>query len=322
MKESTPTMGQVQGLKPGNRVEGKIMKKITTEIDKTLEQLIADRREEVVGLQQREAERQQAIEQNGQSRLSRLQESLPGELANALAALQQSHEDQANEAEQQSQDFRQSMMELDRSPEASAVHPGLAQSSLTAESAAVGWITPYHATVHGSDGTVYWQGYNPGNIDARTSASGSGSGLFGTGAGSFTVYVDWWFTYRAPQNRNYSHSIYVPFNGFYIVRADDGFWDSKEAKVRIDLSAVGYQYNFKASSSTNVLDLSDDNINVNDRFDGWRTMYYAQLLGADQAYLRVTAALHVYARGGGSHAQLNFSDGNANFLGVPWIYVI
>jgi hypothetical protein len=133
--------------------------------------------------------------------------------------------------------------------------------------------------------------------------------------------MDWWFSYIPRENRNYSQTIYVPFHGFYIVRADDGFWDSKEAHARIDLSAVGYQYNYKATGSTNVLDIDSQNIDVNDRFDGWRTMYYSDLLGADRAYLRVTASFYVYARGGGSTAQLNFIDGDANYLGVPWVYV-
>ena len=185
----------------------------------------------------------------------------------------------------------------------------------------LGWFTPYYGTLHGSDGSVYWQGYNPGNIDLDDWASGAGSGIFGTGAASFTVYMDWWFTYVAPTNRNYAHTIYVPFHGFYILYADDGFWTSKEAHARIDLSAQGYQYNWKANDSTNVFDMDSQNINVNNRFDGWRTMYYSDLLGADRAYLRVSASFYVYARGGGSYAELNFASGNANYMGIPWVYV-
>ena len=84
---------------------------------------------------------------------------------------------------------------------------------------------------------------------------------------------------------------------------------------------MGYQYNYKGTSSTNVFDMGNDNINVNDRIDGWRTMYYPDLLGADRAYLRISSSYHVYARGGGSAAMLNFSDGNANYMGVPWVYI-
>ena len=134
--------------------------------------------------------------------------------------------------------------------------------------------------------------------------------------------MDWWFNYLPTENRNYGHIIYVPFHGFYLLYADDGFWDSKEAHARIDLSAVGYQYNYKAIGSTNVFDIDSQNINVNDRFDGWRTMYYSDLLGGqDRAYLRVTASFSIYARGGDSTAQLNFSDGNANFIGIPWVHI-
>jgi len=296
----------------------KIMKRITTEVDQVLEQLVAERREEVLGLQKEEASRLERLEKSGAARLSRLQKDLPEELSKVLSAQEKTHEDLAADAAKDTEDILQRMTSFEVAAESSAAtHPGLGRGSLAAEANAVGWVYPYYGTLHGSNGAVYWEGYNPGNIDASVFASGAGSGLFGSGAGSFTVYMDWWFTYRAPDNRNYSHSIYVPFNGFHIVRADDGFWDSKEAKVSIDLTAIGYQYNYKASATTNVLSISDDNININDRFDGWRTMYYAQLLGADQAYLRVTASLYVYARGGGSHAQLNFSDGSANYLGVP-----
>lgn len=71
-----------------------------------------------------------------------------------------------------------------------------------------------------------------------------------------------------------------------------------------------------------MFDLGSQNINVNDRFDGWRTMYYSDLLGGgDPAQLRVTASFYVYARGGGSTAQLDFSVGNANYIGQPWVYI-
>src|SRR5262245_20129305 len=116
----------------------------------------------------------------------------------------------------------------------------------------MGWLTPYYATLHGSDGSVDWQGYNPGNFDLWDSASGAGSSLFGTGAGSFTVYLDWWFAFTADNSRFYDHNIYVPFDGFYVLYSDDGFWDSKEAHARIDISAQGFQYHWKPQTSSNV----------------------------------------------------------------------
>ena len=289
--------------------------------DELLEQLIAARREDVVRLQKAQAANLQDVESRGKVRLSALRKSLPKDFVTVLDTLDRTHAEAEAAAKSRHSEVAAGLAETVVAPEnLTAAHPGLAGGQLIAPSS-LGWFTPYYGVLHGSDGSVYWQGANPGNIDLSVYANGSGSGLFGTGAGSFTVYMDWWFRYQAPQNRNYAHTVWVPFHGFYVIHADDGFWDSKEAHARIDLSAAGYQYNWKAGGSTNVFDMGGQNLNVNDRFDGWRTMYYADLLGADWAYLRVTASYYVYARGGGSGAQLNFADGNANFMGVPWVYV-
>lgn len=289
--------------------------------DELLEQLVSARREDVVRLQQSQADRLKDLETRGQTRLAALRKTLPKDIVAALDTLDKTH-DQATRATQSNVDrIKAKLADSGPSPEGeTAVHPGLAGGHLVAPSS-LGWFTPYYGTLHWSDGSVVWQGYNPGNIDLWDACNGSGSGIFGTGACGGTLVMDWWFTYVAPQNRYYGHTIWVPFHGFYIIYADDGFWDSKEAHARIDLSAIGYQYNYKASGGTNVFDMDSQNINVNDRFDGWRTMYYPDLLGADRAYLRVSASYYVYARGGGSTAQLNFSDGNANYMGVPWVYV-
>jgi len=289
--------------------------------DDILEQLVTERRDEVVRLQKSQADQLKDLETRGQARIADLKKTLPKDMVAVLDSLDKTHDKASAATKSHVDKVKAKFADSGPSPEnETAMHPGLAGGHLVAPSS-LGWFTPYYGTLHGSDGSVYWQGYNPGNIDLSDYANGGGSGIFGTGAGSFTVYMDWWFTYNAPQDRNYGHTIWVPFHGFYILYSDDGFWDSKEAHARIDLSAVGYQYNYKATGSTNVFDLDSQNINVNDRFDGWRTMYYSDLLGADRAYLRVTASFYVYARGGGSTAQLNFSDGNANYMGVPWVYV-
>lgn len=294
----------------------------TTKItDEVFEQLLASRRDEVVRLQKAEASNLQDIESRGKTRLATLRRSLPKDIASVLDTLDKSNAEAEAAIKSQVEGVAADLAQTTIPEEyQTASHPGIAGGQLIAPNS-LGWFAPYYGVLHGSDGSIYWQGANPNQINLSDYANGSGSGLFGTGAASFTVYMDWWFTYIAPQNRNYGHTIWVPFHGFYIVRADDGFWDSKYAKARIDLSAVGYQYNWKATGSTNVIDIRGDNINVNDRLDGWRTMYYADLLGADRAYLRVTASFYVYARGGGSTAQLNFADGNANRIDQLWVHI-
>ena len=289
--------------------------------DETLKQLVDTRREEVVRLQRAQEEQIRDLESRGTRRMSELKKILPKEFSSVFESLDKMHEQSSAATKSNIEEIKARLINSVPSIEnETAFHPGLAGGHLIAPNS-LGWFTPYYGVLHWSDGTVIWQGYNPGNIDLWIASSGSGSGIFGTGASSGTLIMDWWYTYTPTVNRNYGHTIWVPYHGFHILYADDGFWDSKEAHVRMDISAVGYQYNYKATGSTNVLDLDSQNINANDRFDGWRTMYYSDLLGADRAYLRVSSSFYTYARGGGSTAQLNFSDGNANYMGVPWVHI-
>ena len=73
------------------------MTRITTEVDQVLEQLVAERREEVVDLQKAEANRLEQLEKSGAARLSQLQKDLPDELSKALAAQDKTHQDLAAE---------------------------------------------------------------------------------------------------------------------------------------------------------------------------------------------------------------------------------
>jgi hypothetical protein len=290
------------------------------ESDGLLEELVAGRRQEVETLQKREADGLKDIEDRGKQRLKGLQESVGAEIATSIKSLAKSDAAAEKETTARVEKARARLSVASSPAPAPTEHPGFVYSDLAAPHTS-GWITPYYATFHGSDGSVYWQGYNPGNFDEDDWASGAGSGIFGTGAGSFTTYIDWWFNFHPVDTKFYGHNIYVPYYGFYILYADDGFWDSKEAAARIDLSARGYQYGYKPSASNNLFNTDSQNINVNDRFDGWRTMYYGDLLaGGDQAYLLVSTSFYVYARGGGSHAEWNFSSGAANYIGVPWVY--
>src|SRR5262249_9533513 len=159
--------------------------------------LLTARREEVVRLQQSQADQLKDLESRGQGRLVGVKRALPKEIVAVLDGMEKSHDEAQAAIKSHAESIKAKLAASGPSPEnATAVHPGLAGGQLIAPNS-LGWFTPYYGTLHGSDGTVYWQGANPGNIDLSVYANGSGSGLFGTGAGSFTVYMDWWFTYKA-----------------------------------------------------------------------------------------------------------------------------
>jgi len=159
-------------------------------------------------------------------------------------------------------------------------------------------------------------------IDAWDWASGAGNGWFGSGAGSYQVWIEFGFWYLPPEYRNYSIIPHNLFRGFYIVRSDDGFWTSKYARVIVDIWTNVWQYNWKGWTQNRVLDVGSDNIDVNNRFDTERHTYNSALLGSgDWAYVRNYVSIYVYARGDGSYAELNFAVGNANYLSCPHAHI-
>ena len=289
--------------------------------DEELQQLVSARRDEVLRLQQSEALHLQDIEQRGADRVKAMRDGLPAEFVAFMDKQGKADDDASDDTNREVEDIKNRLIATAiPAEEETAVHPGLAGGQLVAPSA-VGWLTPYYGVLHWSDGTVVWEGYYPGNIDMWVWAQGAGTGNSGTGAASRTLIMDWWFTYTPTESRYYYHTVSVPYHGFYIVRAFDDFFTDKEAHARIDLSATGYQSGYKPTGSLNLMNLRGRNINANYRFDGWRTMYYSDLLAPGTAYLRVSSSNYVYARGANSHAQVNFNDGAANYVGVPWVYV-
>lgn len=161
-----------------------------------------------------------------------------------------------------------------------------------------------------------------GTADYWNWASGGGWGCLGSGVGQNQQWVDFGFWFKPPSSKFYSIQPLFRYRGFYILQADDGFFDCKNARTIISAWVNVYQYNWKGWNSVNVLDRSGDNINVNTRFDIDRSTYNSYLLGGgDWAWIQCTIGLYVRAQGGGSYAKNDFATGAANYLSVPYVYV-
>ena len=154
-------------------------------------------------------------------------------------------------------------------------------------------------------------------------ARGAGSGLAGTGVGRIQSWVEFGFWFRPSVSRFYSVRPLFRFRGYVIVRADDGFFTSKSARVTGSAWTNVHQYTWKGWNSTNVNDIGGSNVNVNTRQDLDRYTYNSYLLaGVDWAFIRCVIGLWAYARGSGSYAKNDFATGNANLLCVPHVYVV
>jgi hypothetical protein len=164
--------------------------------------------------------------------------------------------------------------------------------------------------------------FNYNIIDAWAWASGGGNGWFGSGAGSYQVWVEWGYWFIPPTSRFYGITTHDQFRGYYIVRSFDDWWISAYSRAVVSMWTDVWQYNWKGLSGVNVLDIGADNIDVNQRFDTDRAFYSSALLGGgDWAYIRSVVGLYVYARAGGSYSELNFATGSANYLAAPYVSI-
>ena len=151
-------------------------------------------------------------------------------------------------------------------------------------------------------------------------ARGSGWGCSG-GVGSNTQIVKWGFWFKPTQSRFYSIKPRFNFNGYYIAKANDKWYNCKNTQLQVAMRTQVHQYNWKSLSSVNILNINSGNINVNKRLDDARFTNYNALLGKnDWTYIECSVKLRVRAQGAGSYAKIDFSTG-ANKVCVSYVIV-
>lgn len=151
-------------------------------------------------------------------------------------------------------------------------------------------------------------------------AKGGGWGCTG-GRASNTQIATWAFWYKPNRSKFYSIRPRFEFNGFYIAKADDKWYNCKNAQVKVSAQTNVYQYNWKGLSSVDLVNINRNNVNLNKRLDDTRYTNYTALLGKDDWALVVCKVkLYVRAQGGGSYAKADFAAG-ANKVCVPHVII-
>ncbi len=186
--------------------------------------------------------------------------------------------------------------------------------------------TPNYTRINNMDGSIYWDTSEPAILKPPAiSAVGSGSGLFGTGIETFSFSIDWYYTLLFKETSILNFYLYIPFHGYYIIYAMDGLMDSKEASAKIDLCISYFPLDVGLSAINeckNIFSLDSQNIDVNGRIDSLKQASFVDAVSPMYPYIVfISATFTVYARGGGSHSELNFSSGNDNYIGIPLLYV-
>jgi hypothetical protein len=187
-----------------------------------------------------------------------------------------------------------------------------------------GWHAPLPTVFAPPPDPSKVQPSNSSEIKIKSVQAGGGTG-WADGPGDPPHYADVVFNFTPHQDASYTFTAWFAFHGFYILQANDGSFTSKSAEVHLNVFLDAFQFVDRGSKSFTVIDLEDDN--VNDAF-----VAYDQVLGifSDTQDFRegqpviVTATIQVEAKaiGSGSHAEVNFEDGDANYiqpLGL-WVY--
>ncbi len=148
-------------------------------------------------------------------------------------------------------------------------------------------------------------------------ARGDGTGI--SDDNDVTTWTKLFFAFWPRQNGHVR--AYVPYftRGWYRVRANDGFFTSKEACVDLDVNVRLHQNYWGGNVKDNVFRLSDDNINRSGRIDLNRTLYSGSLpVGANKWVIcEVEVRTRVETEGSGSIATLSFRG--SDYIFVPWV---
>jgi len=187
------------------------------------------------------------------------------------------------------------------------------------------FLEPTNTRQYDSDGHIVVEGPSIKDVDMMAKDKGEGSGLSIWASAVPLSYrdaiVDRYFYFIPPVTGVYRLTVNQRLNGFYIIRADDGVLSSKRARITLDGYIKVFQY-YSDTLDFTVLEHNDDNINKSGRFDKFLQANYNVVLGGnDPVFVQFTLQFDAYARGGGSEAELNFKDGNANSVGQPLLYV-
>jgi hypothetical protein len=163
---------------------------------------------------------------------------------------------------------------------------------------------------------------DPSQIKIKSTQTGSGTGWL-DGPGDIPRFADVVFSFTPDQSATYSFTAVLAFHGFYVLQADDGWLTSKSAEVHANVFLKAFQFVDRGwKSFPAVINQEGDNIDEFDNFDHFLYFTDTQDFRGGEPVV-VTASIEVEAKaiGGGSHAEVNFEDGEANFIQPQGLWV-
>lgn len=148
-------------------------------------------------------------------------------------------------------------------------------------------------------------------------AIGDGSGI--SDDNDVTTWTKLYFAFWPRKNGHVR--AYVPYytRGYYSIYANDKWYNSKEAKIDLDVSVQLHQNYWGGYVKDDVFDRFGDNIHQYGRVDLNRSLYSGSLPIGENKWViaEVAVRAHVETEGGGSTATLNFRS--PDYIFVPYV---
>lgn len=188
-------------------------------------------------------------------------------------------------------------------------------------------LSPNIASLEGVEGEVSNPGvwlYKPEKVDLMDNITDHGSGC-GLSIAFHPLWSmgGWYYSWIPPKSGTYSILAGQEFHGFYILQANKGFFNCKRAGVRVYAELELHQYFDRGSRKRTVIDKEGQNISETGFLDGSLVWSFSEYLkGGDQVLITVYFDVLAEARGSGSYAEINFMDGNANYVNAPAVFFI
>lgn len=160
----------------------------------------------------------------------------------------------------------------------------------------------------------------------RCVAMGEGNGWFTNGTeASAEVWWHFWYTPAgAGTTTPHAVSVFWYAQGFSIVRADDGWPESKEAEIRhsVSLRVLGPPNNEQSLEGKSWGKL-DDNIDETISEGGhlWDHQFRPYLVNGEANDIAVVVSLYARAKGDGSYAEFDFASRPYFFVACPYITI-
>lgn len=156
---------------------------------------------------------------------------------------------------------------------------------------------------------------NPGQLNVKDQSTGHGTG-WGATAGPPPPQYNVYFTFVPARIASYSLTAVFAFHGFYVLKADDGFFTHKYAQVRLDIAMDVNQFvDIGWKSFPSPINRDESNVNEVKTYDLTHFFDYTTVLKeGDPVVVTVRLTLDALASGSGSYAEINFDTGVSNYI--------